>query len=78
MNAPPRRVMASYPTYQDAEHAVDHLTGKGFPVQKVAISGQNVQPVERVIDRMGFSEAAVRGAASGALPGALIGWIFGC
>lgn len=29
MNAPPRRVMASYPTCQDAEHAVDHLIGKG-------------------------------------------------
>ncbi|MES4889636.1 general stress protein [Streptomyces sp. NPDC096012] len=77
MNEEHRRTIASYPTYQEAERVVDHLADKGFPVEKVAIIGQDVQLVEQVIGRMGFGDAALRGAASGALPGVLIGWVFG-
>jgi hypothetical protein len=36
-----------------------------------------LQLVEQVIGRMDYGRAALDGAASGALPGALIGWIFG-
>ena len=49
-----RRVIASYATYQEAERAVDHLADQGFPVQKVAIIGQDVRLVEQVIGRMGY------------------------
>ncbi|WP_458248409.1 general stress protein [Streptomyces sp. MAI_2237] len=72
-----RTAVASYATYQDAERAVDHLTDQGFPVQKVAIIGQDMRMVEQVIGRMGYGEAALHGAAAGALPGVLVGWIFG-
>ncbi|MGW1558049.1 general stress protein [Streptomyces sp. NPDC002144] len=72
-----RSAIASYATYQEAERAVDHLADQGFPVQKVAIIGQDVRLVEQVIGRMGYGEAALHGAASGALPGVLVGWIFG-
>ncbi|GHB39145.1 hypothetical protein GCM10010347_05770 [Streptomyces cirratus] len=72
-----RRTVVSYPSYQEAERAVDHLSDQGFPVERVAIIGQDLQLVEQVIGRMGYGEAALHGAASGALPGALIGWIFG-
>jgi hypothetical protein len=72
-----RRAVASYSTYQDAERAVDHLVDQGFPVQKVAIIGRDVRLVEPVIGRMGYGEAALQGAATGALPGVLVGWIFG-
>ncbi|MFJ9904721.1 general stress protein [Streptomyces sp. NPDC101152] len=72
-----RSVIASYATYQEAERAVDHLADQGFPVQKVAIIGQDVRLVEQVIGRMGYGGAALHGAATGALPGALVGWIFG-
>ncbi|WP_225826555.1 general stress protein [Streptomyces naphthomycinicus] len=73
----PRRVIASYSTYQEAERAVDHLADQGFPVQKVAIIGRDMRLVEQVIGRMGYGEAALHGAAAGALPGVLVGWIFG-
>lgn len=72
-----RRTIASYTTYQEAERAVDHLSDQGFPVERVAIIGQDVRLVEQVTGRMGYGGAALHGAASGALPGALIGWIFG-
>ncbi|MFF4486067.1 general stress protein [Streptomyces sp. NPDC001544] len=72
-----RRAVASYSTYQDAERAVDHLVDQGSPVQKVAIIGRDVRLVEQVIGRMGYGEAALHGAATGALPGVLVGWILG-
>ena len=77
MNEQVRRAIASYTTYQEAERAVDHLSDHGFPVERVAIIGQDVRLVEQVTGRMGHGRAALHGAASGALPGALIGWIFG-
>ncbi|MET7572144.1 general stress protein [Streptomyces sp. NPDC005492] len=77
MNEQTRRTIVSYPSYQEAERAIDHLSDQGFPVERVAIVGQDVQLVEQVLGRMGYGEAALHGAASGALPGALIGWIFG-
>ena len=77
MNEQVRRTIASYTTYQEAERAVDHLSDQGFPVERVAIIGQDVRLVEQVTGRMGYGGAALHGAASGALPGALIGWVFG-
>ncbi|MEU2108707.1 general stress protein [Streptomyces sp. NPDC019507] len=77
MSEQPRRNVASYSTYQEAERAVDHLSDQGFPVERVAIIGQDVRLVEQVVGRMDYGRAALHGAVSGALPGALIGWIFG-
>ncbi|MFD5062295.1 general stress protein [Streptomyces sp. NPDC058394] len=73
----PRRPVDTYETYQGAERTVDHLSDQGFPVQRVAVIGQDVCFVEQVIGRMDYGRAALHGAASGALPGALIGWLFG-
>lgn len=77
MSEQTRRTIVSYPSYQEAEQAVDHLSDQGFPVERVAIVVRGVQLVEQVIGCRGYSEAALHGAASGALPAALIGWIFG-
>ncbi|MFD9224691.1 general stress protein [Streptomyces sp. NPDC060064] len=71
------RPVASYATYAEAERAVDHLSDRGFPVEKVAIVGHDVHLVEQVVGRMDYGKAALQGAAAGAVPGALIGWIFG-
>ncbi|MFJ5779242.1 general stress protein [Streptomyces sp. NPDC093094] len=59
-----RRTVASYATYQEAEHAVDHLADQGFPVQKVAIIGRDMRLVEQVNGRTGYGEAALHGAAT--------------
>jgi hypothetical protein len=72
-----RRAIASFGTYEEAERAVDRLADNGFPVQRVAIIGQDLQTVEQVTGKMDYPRAAWRGALSGAVPGALIGWIFG-
>jgi hypothetical protein len=73
----PRRVVASYSSYRDAERAVDFLSDRRFPVQRVAIVGRDLQTVEQVTGRMGYGRAALNGAAQGALLGLLFGWLFG-
>jgi hypothetical protein len=72
-----RRTIASFPSYEDAERAVDKLSDLDFPVQRVAIIGEDLQLVEQVVGKMDYPRAAWRGALSGALPGVLIGWVFG-
>ncbi len=72
-----RRTVASYSSYADAERAVDRLADHDFPVERVAIIGQDLQTVEQVTGKLDYPSAAWRGAVSGAVPGALLGWIFG-
>jgi hypothetical protein len=72
-----RRTVASYASYADAERAVDRLADLDFPVERVAIIGQDLQTVEQVTGKLDYPTVAWRGAVSGAVPGALLGWIFG-
>jgi hypothetical protein len=72
-----RRTVATFRTYREAERAVDFLSDRGFPVQRVAIIGSDLRLVEQVTGRMTYGQAALRGAASGALVGVLVGWLFG-
>lgn len=74
---PPRRPIAVYGNYADAERAVDRLSDLGFPVERVAIVGHDLTLVEQVTGRATYLTSALRGAAAGALPGVLIGWLFG-
>jgi hypothetical protein len=71
-----RRTIATYNSYRDAERAVDYLSDNGFPVNKVAIIGSDLQLVEQVTGRLTYGGAALRGAVSGAFAGLLIGWLF--
>jgi hypothetical protein len=73
----PRRAIASFTSYADAERAVDHLADNGFPVERVAIVGRGLKLVEQVTGRFGWLDAVVRGALTGAVAGVLIGWLFG-
>lgn len=72
-----RRVVGSFNEYADAELAVESLSNRGFPVERVTIVGHDLQLVERVLGRVGYREAMLRGASGGALTGVLIGWLFG-
>lgn len=72
----PRRVVASYSTYRDAQRAVDYLSDNNFPVERVSIVGRDLEFVEQVTGRMTYAGAALRGALSGAVVGVLIGWLF--
>ena len=75
--AQPRRTIATFASYSEAERAVDHLADQRFPVERVAIVGHDVKMVEQVVGRLNWGRAALHGAGSGALVGALIGWLFG-
>jgi len=77
LSGPHRRAVASYQSYGEAERAVDYLSDNHFPVERVAIVGEDVKLVEQVVGRLNYGTAALHGAGSGALVGALIGWIFG-
>src|SRR3954449_5737926 len=72
-----RRTIATTTDYAEAERIVDRLSDRGFPVERVAIVGHDLQVVEQVVGRMTWGRAALNGALSGALPGVLVGWIFG-
>ena len=76
-NEPARQVIATFDDYADAERAVDYLSDQRFEVNRLAIVGRDLEYVEQVLGRMNYGLAALRGAGSGALVGALIGWIFG-
>lgn len=73
----PRRMLASYPTYAEAERAVDWLSDQGFAVEHVAIVGKGLRSVEQVAGRMTTGRAALIGAGEGALIGALFAILFG-
>lgn len=77
--APPdgQITIASYPTYAEAERAVDYLSDQRFPVQRVAIVGRGLSSVEQITGRLTTWRAAAQSAAQGAVLGALFGWLFG-
>lgn len=72
-----RVVVQSFTSYQAAVQAVDHLSDAKFPVERVAIVGQDLRLEEQVTGRVGWGRAAGGGAASGAAIGALFGWVAG-
>lgn len=70
-------VVASYGTYLDAQAAVDHLSDEGFPVQQVAIVGNDLRLVEQVTGRLTRGRATWAGAASGSWFGLFVGLLIG-
>ncbi|MEV4516266.1 general stress protein [Dactylosporangium sp. NPDC049525] len=69
--------VATYPDYASAQRAVDHLSDRKFPVDRVTIVGTDVRLVERVLGRMTTAKAALAGAGTGAWFGLLLGFLFG-
>jgi hypothetical protein len=72
-----KTTVATYPSYREAERAVDFLSDKGFPVERVAIVGTGLKSVEQVAGRLTVGRAALQGAAQGAMIGLLFGLLFG-
>jgi hypothetical protein len=72
-----RRRARSYDTYPEAQQAVDRLSDKGFPVQRLSIVAEELRLVENVTGRRDYGAAAAQGLLSGTLVGALIGFVFG-
>jgi hypothetical protein len=68
-----RPVLASYPTYGEAQFAVDKLSDNRFPVQNVAIVGVDLRLVEAVVARLSWGRAALSGLGMGVWFGSLLG-----
>jgi hypothetical protein len=65
--------VGSYPTYAEAQRAVDYLSDQKFPVQHVTIVGSDLKLVERVTGRLTQSRAIGVGAMGGAWWGLFVG-----
>jgi hypothetical protein len=69
--------VAAYPTYAQAQGAVEHLITHNFAIQDVTIVGSDLQLVERVTGRLTAGKLAAAGAASGAWMGLFVGLLMG-
>ena len=69
--------VASYPTYAEAQKAVDHLSDSQFPVQQVTIVGVDLMQVERVTGRLSWPKVLGGGVLTGAWLGVFIGLVLG-
>lgn len=67
----PRRSVGRYETYPEAQRAVDLLSDRGFPVERVSIVGTGLRWEEQVLGRETVGSAALRGAGQGATIGLL-------
>ena len=76
-SAGPRRTVATYDSYADAERAVDWLSDQGFPVERALIVGTGLRYVERIAGRVTTGRAALSGAAQGAVLGLIFALLFG-
>ncbi len=65
--------MGSYTSYLDAQKAVDYLADQQFPVELVAIVGNDLKLVERVTGRLSYPRVALNGALSGMWFGLFVG-----
>ena len=69
--------VGSYPTYAEAQRAVDYLSDQDFPVQQVTIVGVDLMQVERVTGRLSWPKVLGGGVVSGAWLGLFIGLLLG-
>lgn len=65
--------VAAYPTYAQAQGAVEHLIKHDFSIQDLTIVGSDLQMVERVTGRLTAGKLSAAGAASGAWMGLFVG-----
>jgi hypothetical protein len=65
--------VGSYPTYAEAQRAVDYLAEQEFPVQQVTIVGVDLMQVERVIGRLTWPKVLGGGVLTGAWLGLFVG-----
>ena len=68
--------VASFETYAAAQRAVDFLSDRKFPVERVAIVGEGLQTIEQVTGRLDWGRAAGLGLGQGMGMGLFIGLIF--
>jgi heat induced stress protein YflT len=71
--APTGLPVGSYPTYAEAQKAVDFLSDNEFPVENCTIVGNDLRMVERVTGRLTRGRVALAGALGGGWWGLFVG-----
>lgn len=74
---PGHETIGSYPTYPEAEAAVDRLSDLQFDLSTVKIIGLGLRSVERVTGRMTRARATWSGALGGIWLGLMVGFLLG-
>ncbi|NKR43176.1 hypothetical protein A6411_22880 [Prescottella equi] len=69
--------IGSYPTYAEAQRAVDYLSDQQFSVEDVTIVGVDLMQVERVLGRLTWAKVIGGGIVSGAWLGVFFGLLLG-
>lgn len=69
--------VATYPTYAEAQRAVDYLSDQRFPVERTAIVGEGLKMIEQVTGRLDWGRAAGLGFGQGLFIGLFVGLLFG-
>jgi hypothetical protein len=69
--------IGSYPTYAEAQRAVDYLSDQQVPVEQVTIVGVDLMQVERVTGRLTWPKVLGGGVVTGAWLGIFIGLLLG-
>ncbi len=72
-----RRTIAAFRDHAHAQAAVDALSDRRFPVEHLAIVGEDLRVVEQVTGRFGYPRAALTGLTGGAMTGGIIGLVLG-
>ena len=70
------RSLGFYDDYAKAQHAVDYLADREFPVQNLEIVGTDLKSIERVTGRLTRGRVASAGALSGFWIGLFVGIAF--
>jgi hypothetical protein len=69
------RVVESFPSYQQAEQAVDRLAGAHFPVRQLTVVARGLRLLEPRGERPGYGWAALHGLLLGAPAAAILGML---
>jgi len=72
-----RRPIGTYSSYAEAQRAVDFLSDRRFPVERVTIVGRDLEFVEQVTGRLTVARAALQGAVQGSLLGLFFALLIG-
>ncbi len=72
-----RPLLATYRTYEEAQHTVDWLSDQKFAVESLGIVGNDLKIAETVLGRLTYGRAAAGGVATGAWFGLFVGLLLG-
>jgi hypothetical protein len=67
------QVVGSFPSYQEAQHAVDRLAAAQFPVRRLTVVARGLRLLKQGGDRPGYGWAALHGLLLGAPTAAILG-----